>query len=148
MTTLLPIQQNQPLVDVKTGYFTAFFKRYLDQLLARVGGLTGGTYTALSNTAGVIVWDLNASPVAVITLQSGSNTLSIPLNIVAGLMYRLTIVQPSSGAAGMISWPKPPFVFPGGVAPTLSTANNAFDECIFDSDGTNIKMVMFAKNFS
>lgn len=148
MTVVLPIQQNQPLVDIKTGYFTPFFKRYMDSILARMGGLTGGSYTALSNVAGVITWDLNMAPVATVTLVSGVNTLSPPLNIVAGLMYRLTIIQPSSGANGTVSWPKPPMVFPGGVAPTLSTANNAFDEVIFDSDGTNLKEIVFAKNFS
>lgn len=148
MTVVLPLQQGQPLVDVKTGYFTPFFKRWTDQILARIGGLTGGTYSALNNTLGTIIWDLNQSPVAVVTLQNGVNTLSPPLNIVAGLLYRLTIIQPSAGAAGTISWPKPPFVFPGGVAPSLSATNNQFDECIFDSDGTNMKMVVFAKNFS
>lgn len=148
MTTILPLQQNQPLVDIKTGYFTPFFKRWSDQIFGRIGGITGGTYTALNNTAGTITWDLNAAPVAVVTLTNGTNTLSTPLNLVAGLRYSLTIIQPSSGAAGTISWPKPPMVFPGGAAPTLSTANNAFDECIFDCDGTNMKMVVFAKNFS
>jgi hypothetical protein len=148
VTTLLPLQQNQPLVDTSTGYFTPFFKRWADQVVARIGGITGGTYNSLNNTLGVITWDLNAAPVAVVTLQSGVNTLSLPLNMVAGLLYRLTIIQPSSGADGTISWPRPPFVFPGGVAPLLSTANNAFDECVFDCDGTNMKMIVFAKNFS
>lgn len=116
--------------------------------MARVGGLTGGTYNKLSVVASTIVWDLNQAPVAVVTLTNGVNTLSPPINIVAGLLYRLTIIQPSGGAAGTISWPKPPMVFPGGVAPVLSLTNNAFDEVIFDSDGTNMKEVVFAKNFS
>lgn len=148
MTNVLPLQQGQPLVDTTTGYFTPFFKRWSDQLLARVGGLTGGTYNALNNTLGTIIWDLNQAPVAVVTLSNGANTLPAPLNMVAGLLYRLTIIQPASGAAGTISWPRPPFVFPGSVLPALSTANNAFDECIFDCDGSNMKMVVFAKNFS
>lgn len=148
MTIVLPLQQGQPLVDTKTGYFTPFFKRWSDQILARIGGLTGGTYVPLPNNTGIIIWDLNQSPVAVVTLQSGVNTISPPLNLVAGLLYRLTLIQPASGGSATISWPKPPFVFPGGLAPSLSTANNAFDECIFDCDGTNMKMVVFAKNFS
>jgi hypothetical protein len=148
MTTIIPVQQNTPLVDIKTGYFTAFFKRYLDQILARIGGINGGTYTALRNVSATITWDLNAAPVAVVTLVSGANTLSPPLNIVAGLIYRLTIIQPSSGAAGTISWPKPPFLFAGASAPSLSTANSALDEVWFSSDGTNIKTMVFAKNLS
>ena len=148
MTTVLPLQQGQPLVDVHTGYFTPFFKRWSDQLLARVGGLTGGTYTKLAVSSGTFVWDLNQAPVAVVTLTNGANILTPPLNMVAGLMYRLTIIQPSSGAAGTITWPKPPMVFPGGAAPSLSAANNAFDEVVFDCDGTNMKEIVFAKNFS
>lgn len=148
MTIVLPLQQGQPLVDVKTGYFTAFFKRWTDQILARIGGLTGGTYSVISSANNDIIWDLNQTPVAAVTLQNGANTLTPPLNIVAGLLYRLTIIQPASGTAGTINWPKPPFVFPGGVVPSLSTANSAFDECVFDSDGTNMKMIVFAKNFS
>lgn len=148
MSIVLPLQQGQPLVDVQTGYFTPFFKRWSDQILARIGGLTGGTYSAIASSGGSIFWDLNMTPVAVVTLANGVNTLSPPVNLVAGLLYRLTIIQPASGASGTISWPKPPMVFPGGVAPTLSTANNAFDEVIFDCDGTNMKEVVFAKNFS
>ena len=83
-----------------------------------------------------------------VVLTNGVNVLVPPLNLVAGLLYRLTIAQPASGAAGTISWPKPPFLFPGGVLPTLSAANNALDELIFDSDGTNLKLVVQALNFS
>lgn len=120
----------------------------MDGLLARVGGITGGSYGQLSNTAGQIFWDLNSNPVAVVTLQNGVNILGFPVNIVAGLLYRLTLIQPASGAPGTISWPKPPFLFPGGIVPTLSTPNSAFDELIFDSDGTNMKLVVEALNFS
>lgn len=147
MTTVLPLQQGQPLVDTKTGYFTPFFKRWADQVLARIGGITGGTYTALTNTAGTITWDLSAAPVAVVTLTSGTNTMSPPLNLVAGLDYQLTVIQPSSGSAGTISW-SGAFKFAGGTAPTLSTANNALDELWFSCDGTNIKNMVFAKNLS
>lgn len=120
----------------------------MDSLLARLGGITGGSYSALTVVSSAFTWDLNAAPVAVVTLTNGTNTLATPVNLVAGLSYSLTVIQPASGAAGTISWPKPPMVFPGGAAPTLSTANSAFDEVKFDCDGTNMKMVVFAKNFS
>lgn len=147
MTNILPLQQNYQLVD-KDGNYTPAFKRYLDSLLARVGGITGGTYTALSVNSGGFLWDLNQAPVAVITLDNGVNTLDTPLNLVAGLLYRLTIIQPGSGAPGTIAWPRPPMVFPGGTAPTLSTANGAIDELWFTCDGTNLKLCVEALNFS
>jgi hypothetical protein len=148
MTNILPLQQMLPIVDPQTGLFTVYFQRWTAGILARIGGITGGSYTALTVSSLAFNWDLNAAPVAVVTLQSGTNVLSTPLNIVAGLSYSLTIIQPVSGAAGTISWPKPPFVFPGGIPPSLSSSNSAFDECKFDCDGTNMKMVVFAKNFS
>lgn len=146
MTQILPLTQTAKLVNTD-GTFTPQFKIYLDNLLGRVGGISGGTYTALPVQSGVITWDLNASPVAVVSLGNGVNILAPPLNMVAGLLYRLTIIQPASGAAGTISWPKPPFLFPGAVVPTLSTAHNAVDELVFDCDGTNMKLIVEAINF-
>lgn len=146
VSTILPIPQTFKLVD-ENGSYTVEFKRYLDQVLARIGGITGGSYTQLTNGTS-ISWDLDKAPVSVVLLKSGANTLSPPLNMVAGLLYRLTLVQPASGAAGTMIWPKPPFLFPGGVAPALSSANNAIDECWFSCDGTNLKLCVEALNFS
>lgn len=148
MTTIPALTQNAILTN-KDGTFTPQFKLYLDEILNRVGGINGGTYTALTNTAGVIFWDLNQAPVAVVVLQNGVNTLSPPVNMVAGApFYRLTLVQPATGAPGTITWPKPPFVFPGGVLPTLSTGNGAVDEVAFDPDGINMKLVIQGLNYS
>lgn len=148
MTTILPLQQSQPIVDLKTGAFTGFFKRWTDQILQRLGGITGGIYNKLTVNAGSIFWDLNSSPNAELTLTSGTNVMDTPINIVAGLTYNLIVVQPSSGANGVISWPDPPFRFAGGVPPTLSTANNEIDYLSFFSDGTNIYHTVFGKNYS
>jgi hypothetical protein len=145
MNFILPLQQTYKLVN-PDGTYTPEFKRYLDLLLTRVGGLTGGVYVGLSN--GTIVWDLNAAPTAHVTLANGVNTMGTPTNLIAGGLYRITVIQPSAGAAGTINWPDPPFIFPGGVTPVLSLANNAIDEIWFSSDGTNIKECVFAKNFS
>lgn len=147
MTDILPLAQNAKLVT-EDQTFTPQFKNYLDSILDRVGGVQGGSYSQLTDTAGSIIWDLNENPVAVIQLQSGVNVLAPPLNKVPGLLYRLTLIQPAVGANGTISWPKPPFLFPGGVVPTLSTANGALDELWFSSDGTNLKLCVEALNFS
>lgn len=147
MSTILPLTQTATLVNEDRTY-TPQFKRYLDDLLARSGGLTGGSYNALQVGSGTFLWDLNQSPVAVVTLTNGTNILSPPLNQVAGLIYRLTIIQPSSGSAGTISWPRPPFLFPGAVTPTLSSANNAVDELWFSSDGTHMKLMVESLNLS
>lgn len=147
MTVILPLAQNAKLVT-PDATFTPQFKNYLDSILERSGGVQGGQYSQLANTSGSILWDLNADPAAVVVLQSGVNLLAPPLNIVPGLMYRLTIVQPETGANGTISFPKPPFLFPGGVVPTLSTGNGALDELVFDSDGTNLKLIIEGLNYS
>lgn len=147
MSYILPLVQNAQLVDSQ-GQFTTQFKTYLDSLLQRVGGTTGGTYTSLIETGGIVSWDLNAAPVAVIILANGVNHLGVPTNQVAGLLYRITFVQPPSGAAGTIVWPKPPMLFPGGVAPALSTGNNDIDEFWFSCDGTNMKLCVEALNLS
>lgn len=144
ITNIQPLNQNFPITD-KDGYFTVFFKRWADLILSRIGGITGGTYTALSNASNVITWDLNSAPDAAVTLGNGSNSLSPPLNLVAGLKYYLTVIQPASGAAGTISYPGN-FKFPGGAAPTLSTANSAVDKFMYHCDGTNMHLMVSAIN--
>lgn len=123
---------------------------FLNELLNRVGGPTGGIYSKINVNAGTILWDLSSAPIAVVVLANGVNTLLTPVNQVAGNLfpYRLTVIQPSSGAAGTLLWPKPPFLFPGGVTPTLSTANNAIDDLWFTSDGKNIHLCVEALNQS
>lgn len=147
MTDITPLNQNFPVTD-QQGYFTPSFKRYQDLLLARVGGITGGSYGQLVVNTGAIFWDLNQNPNSEITLVNGATTMDVPINLVAGLVYRLVLVQPSSGAAGTITWPDPPFRFAGGTPPTLSLANNAIDYMQFFCDGTNIFNTVFGKNYS
>ncbi len=71
------------------------------------------------------------------------------LNPVAGyfILYRLTVIQPSAGAPGTITWPAN-FLFAGGAAPVLSVANNAIDMFLFSSDGTNVYLVGGGLNYS
>lgn len=121
---------------------------YLNGLMNRVGGNTGGVYSKLAVNSNTVLWDFNASPIAFVTLESGANILTT-VNQVGGTLYpyRLTIIQPSSGGAGTITWPAN-FLFPGGVAPTLSAANNAIDMLCFVSDGTNLYLIIEGINYS
>jgi hypothetical protein len=148
VTNILPLQQNFPITDPSSGFFTPYFKRYMDSLLARLGGITGGTYSPLAVTLGNIFWDLNATPQANVTLTNGTNIMGQPLNLVAGLTYKIIIIQPASGVKGTISLPDPPFRFPGGLAPTLSTANGAIDFLEFFCDGTNLYLTTEGLNYS
>lgn len=131
------------LID-ENGTITTEFKFYLDQLLARVGGINGGFYGQIPYAAS-IGWDLDQQPVSVIVL-TGNPTIANPTNQVAGplMLYRLTLVQDATGSR-TVTWGSA-YKFPGGVAPVLSTAANAVDELIFDSDGTNMRLVGFAKD--
>lgn len=121
---------------------------FLNELLGRVGGTTGGIYSSISSTGGAVIWDLSTAPIGVVVLQNGANILTT-LNQVAGFIfpYRLTVIQPSSGAAGTINYPAY-FRFPGGVAPTLSAANNAIDIFLYISDGTNVYLIAEGLNYS
>jgi hypothetical protein len=137
--------QTAPLVN-PDGTGTSQLLLYLNQFLARTGGVTGGTYQTLNVNSGTVLWDLSASPIASVQLQSGSNILTV-LNAVAGAPpNRLTIVQPTTGAAGTVTWPGN-FVFPGGIAPTLSTGNSAVDMLDFVSNGTNIYLRVLGLNY-
>ena len=130
------------------GTATSQLLLFLNQLLNRTGGALGGSYQTLTVTSGDIIWDVSGTPIAAVQLANGSNNLSI-LNMVAGAPpYRLTVVQPASGAPGTIVWPNPPVVFPGGVAPTLSTPNSAVDVFTFVSDGTNFYLITEGLNYA
>ena len=146
-TTIFSPVQTAPLVN-PDGTGTSQLLLYLNQFLSSTGGPTGGTYTKLTVTAGNIIWTLNANPIVVVTLANGSNILSV-VNQVAGTPapYRITLVQPATGAAGTVVWPAS-FVFPGGVAPTLSTGNNAVDLLSFVSDGANMYIYTLGLNYS
>ena len=91
---------------------------------------------------------LERPPQASVTLANGANVMSPPLKLVAGATYKLVVIQPKTGASGTITWPDPPFRFPGHVTPTLSTANTALDILWFMSDGANMFLCVEALNLS
>lgn len=119
-----------------------------NQLLNRAGGSTGGIYSKLIVTSSAFTWNLTSSPVSFVTLTNGANTLTATGQVAGNFtIYRLTVIQPSSGAAGTISWPAN-FFFAGGINPTLSSANNAIDQLQFVSDGQNIYLTGIGLNYS
>ncbi len=144
MSSILPLPQTFKLVTPE-GYYTPEFKRYLDSLLQRTGGISGGTLTQLKISGGASVWDLNAAPIAVLVLTENIS-LGNPLLMVAGNLfpYRLTLVQDGTGGR-TVSWGSA-YKFPSGVPPTLSTGANATDELWFSCDGTNMKACVGVKD--
>lgn len=90
--------------------------------------------TALSSS-GTIAWNLNTAQVAKVTLTA-SSTMAAPTNLVDGGTYILRVVQGGTGSYN-ITW-NAVFKWPGGTAPTLSTAVGAIDIITFTSDGTNM----------
>lgn len=136
MSEIFPIHQNFKVVE-PDGKPTSEFLSYMGQILSRIGGILGGTYSQLTDAAS-IVWDLNLYPVAVVVL-GGNRTIPNPLNMVAGKNYQLTVVQDATGSR-TLSWGSA-FKWPGGTAPTLTTAANAVDEFWFSCDGTNVKQM-------
>lgn len=145
MSDIQPLPNTFPIVTVegRPGFYTTAFKRFLDLLINRVGGIAGGVYTQLTYSSS-IAWDLDQSPTAVIVLTGNATVTAV--NQVAGTLtlYRLTLVQDDTGGR-TVSWGSM-FKFPSGTAPTLSTGANAVDELLFDSDGTNLKYLAGSKD--
>lgn len=141
MTAIPPLTMTDRVTD-ENGIMTVPFKSYQDALLNRAGGINGGTYSALTD-APSIFWDVDQMPVAVVVLK-GNRTLSNPINMVAGLIYRITVVQDSTGSR-TLSYGSV-FKFPSGTPPTLTVAANAVDECWFSSDGNNLKLCVLSKD--
>ena len=50
MSLIQPLVQTFKLVT-EQGYYTAEFKRWIDGVFGRIGGITGGTYTKLTFAA-------------------------------------------------------------------------------------------------
>lgn len=82
-----------------------------------------------------INWDLRYEQVAEVTL-AGNRTLANPTNGEAGGTYILIVKQDSTGSRTLSFGAN--YAFPGGTAPTLSTAANAVDVLSFVYDGTNM----------
>jgi hypothetical protein len=83
-----------------------------------------------------IPWNLDRQMIATVTLE-GNRTLSSPTNIRAGGTYYLRVIQDGTGSRTLAYGAA--FLWPGGIAPTLSTGAGAEDILTFVSfDGTNL----------
>ena len=99
--------------------------------------------TTLTDQAN-IAWDLSSNQVTKVTL-AGNRTLDNPTNIVDGATYILIVKQDATGSRTLSFGTS--YLFPGGTAPTLSTAANAVDILTFVADGTNM-LGVFQGDFS
>ena len=97
--------------------------------------ITGQAYTEQHGTplAGTTI-DWNNSNIQYIQLASGANALSL-INPKSGATYILQVKQPSSGAAGTITYPTS-VKYPGGSKPILTTDNDAIDIITLIYNGT------------
>lgn len=85
--------------------------------------------------AATIAWDTSLGQVATFTFVSTNRTVGAPTNIQNGAFYALAVIQ--NAGSNTLTW-NSVFKFPGGTAPTLSTAASAKDYFVFRSDGTNL----------
>lgn len=106
---------------------TTIFQTAKAQVNGPQGNLTDGA---------TINWDVSVAQVAGVTL-GGNRTMAAPTNIKAGGSYALFVTQDATGSR-TLTW-NSVFKWPGGVAPTLSTAPGAIDIITFLSkSGTNL----------
>jgi len=104
---------------------------------ATVRGYTKQQYIAESElTDGAnISWNLDNEQTAFVEL-GGDRTLDNPTNMKAGATYILRVVQDTSGTRTLAYGAA--YQFPGGTAPTLTTAGGSVDILSFYSDGTSM----------
>lgn len=123
--------------------------------ISKIAGTAGTSKISLSGTANVylspskedlseviqtltdgatINWDMGNSRIAQVTI-AGNRTIAAPTTMLAG--SALLIVNQDATGSRTLTW-NAVFKWPGGVAPTLSTAANAKDVFSFVLDGTNL----------
>ena len=82
-----------------------------------------------------VTWDVSVGAMGVLTL-GGNRYMAAPTNLRNGEAYALKVIQDATGSR-TITW-NAVFKWPGGTAPTLSTAAASVDILSFLSDGTNL----------
>jgi hypothetical protein len=80
-----------------------------------------------------VTWDLATQQTTELTL-AGNASLSNPTNMVNGGTYILSVTQDGTGSRTLAYGTA--YLWPGGVAPTLSTTAGAVDVLTFVSNGT------------
>jgi len=89
--------------------------------------------------ASTITWNANTQQAAFVLLTSAvgsTRVLGFPSNIQAGATYTIVIKQSSTGSNAITYGAG--YLFPGGTAFVLSTANNAIDVLTFVCHGSNL----------
>jgi hypothetical protein len=97
-----------------------------------VSRFDGQYYGTIATTTTTLDW--NSGNVQKITLANGGQTFTFA-NPRAGARYVLVLSQPSSGAAGTVTWPT--IRWAGGAAPTLTATNSQKDIITIIYDGTD-----------
>lgn len=85
------------------------------------------------------LWDLDTEQCLILTLDGTQITIPNPSNPKAGSTYILQLKQDATGGRTVVFGSA--YKFPGGVAPTLSSAPNAKDIITFFYDGTDMNGV-------
>ena len=98
-----------------------------------------GAYVTLTDAA-TIATDLSLGNQFQVTL-GGNRTLGAPTNVVAGQSGVIRVVQDSSGSRSLAY--NSVFKFPGGTAPTLTTAANSVDLLAYHVESTTRIAVRF-----
>jgi hypothetical protein len=99
-----------------------------------VGGQLDHGINTLADAANIAT-DCDLGNIHTVTL-GGNRVLSNPTNLKAGTIYRWIIIQPPAATHTLTYGGV--FLFPGGVAPTLTAAFDAVDILTGISDGTNV----------
>lgn len=98
----------------------------------------GFTRVSLTDAA-TISWNAQTQQSAYVLLTAGvgaTRVLGAPSNLVAGFTYILVLQQSSTGSNALTY--NAVYKWAGGIAPVLSTANNAIDVLTFVTDGTSM----------
>jgi hypothetical protein len=82
-----------------------------------------------------IAWDTTLGQVATFNFVSSNRTMGAPSSMANGAFYALCVIQ--NAGNNTLTW-NAVFKWPGGTAPTLSTAAGARDYFVFRSDGVNM----------
>jgi hypothetical protein len=93
-----------------------------------VGSVSTGTRTLDFNTGNIQYFQLTA----------GASVVLDATNYKDGATYIVKVKQPTSGAAGTMTYTSPLFKFPSGATPTLSTGNSQEDILTFVCIGTTL----------
>lgn len=104
------------------------------------------TPSAVTISSGAITIDASARNIYTLSLIENITSITIS-NLSTGSTFDLHVTQDATGGRTVSGWPAS-VVWPGGTAPTITSAANATDLISFQSpDGTSVKAV-YSQDFS